>query len=245
MRARSPYAQAAQLSTELRRAADRLESHADGIVSRHSFAFGPHYDPTNTRLGVLVTHNDDVLAPGAGFSEHPHRDLEIVTWVVSGALQHEDSAGGSAIVRPGMVGRLSAGAGVRHRETNASSGETRYLQMWLLPDDEGLPSYATADVSALLEIGEFVAVASGSEPAAVTLRCNATLFVARLAAAGATATIPASALLHVFVARGSVSMAIDGEKMQLLSEDAVRLTDAIDVRVVATSDAEILAWALG
>ena len=232
------------LSIELRRAADRLESHADGIVSRHSFAFGPHYDPTNTRFGALVTHNDDVLAPGAGFPEHPHRDLEIVTWVVSGALHHADSTGGSAIVRPGMVGRLSTGAGVRHSEINASSDETRYVQMWVLPDAEGLPSYSTADVSEALEIGEFVAVASGSQPAAVTLRCNATLFVARLPA-GMSATIPASALLHVFVARGSVSMAIDGEQMQLLSEDAVRLTDAIDVRVVATSDAEILAWALG
>ena len=79
---------------ELRPAADRLESRADGIVSRHSFAFGPHYDPTNTRFGALVTHNDDVLAPGAGFPEHPHRDLEIVTWVVSGALHHADSAAG-------------------------------------------------------------------------------------------------------------------------------------------------------
>jgi len=231
------------LSIELRRAADRLESHADGIVSRHSFAFGPHYDPTNTRFGALVTHNDDVLAPGAGFPEHPHRDLEIVTWVVSGALHHADSTGGSAIVRPGMVGRLSTGAGVRHSEINASSDETRYVQMWVLPDAEGLPSYSTADVSSLLEGGAFVAVASGSQPAAVTLRCNATLFVARLPA-GMSATIPASALLHVFVARGFVTVTVDGEKVQLLSEDAARLTDAIDVRVEATADAEVLAWAM-
>ena len=120
--ARSLYAQGESLIIEVRRAADRLETHADGIVSRHSFAFGPHYDPANTRFGALVTHNDDVLSPGAGFPEHPHRDLEIVTWVVSGALQHADSTGGSAIVRPGMVGRLSTGAGVRHSEINAWSG---------------------------------------------------------------------------------------------------------------------------
>lgn len=231
---------------EVRRAADRLASHGDGIVSRHSFAFGPHYDPANTRFGALVAHNDDVLSPGAGFPEHPHRDLEIVTWVISGALQHADSTGGSAIVRPGMVGRLSTGAGVRHSETDASSGgsgETRYVQMWLLPDAEGLPSYVTADVSALLENDGFVAVASGSEPAAVTLRCKATLFVARLTT-GTTATISASALLHVFVARGSLTLTADTEQVQLLSGDAVRLTDAIDVRVAATSDAEVLAWAM-
>ena len=244
--ARSLYAPGESLIIELRRAADRLESHADGIVSRHSFAFGPHYDPANTRFGALVTHNDDVLSPGAGFPEHPHRDLEIVTWVVSGALQHADSTGGSAILRPGMVGRLSTGAGVRHTETNAwsgGSGDTRYVQMWLLPDAEGLPSYATADVSALLEGGEFVAVASGSQPAAVTVRCHATLFVARLAA-GATATLPASALLHVFVARGSVTVTVNGEQVQLLSGDAVRLTGSTDVRVVATADAEVLVWAM-
>lgn len=228
---------------DLRRAANRQESHADGIVSRHSFAFGPHYDPTNTRFGALVAHNDDVLAPGAGFPEHPHRDLEIVTWVVSGALQHADSTGGSAIVRPGMVGRLSTGEGVQHSETNASSDETRYVQVWLLPDVEGLPSYSTADVSSLLDGGAFVAVASGSQPAAVTVRCNATLFAARLPP-GASATIPASALLHLFVVRGAVTFASDGEQVQLLAEDAVRVTGAVDVRVEATTDAELLAWAM-
>ena len=194
------------MTIELRRGADRPESHADGIVSRHSFAFGPHYDPMNTRFGALVTHNDDVLAPGAGFPEHPHRDLEIVTWVVAGALRHADSSGGLATVRPGMVGRLSTGAGVRHSETNArsgGSGETRYVQMWVLPDAQGPPSYETADVSAALESGAFVAVASGNQRAAVTLRCNATFFVARIPA-GASATLPPSALVHVFVAPGSV-----------------------------------------
>jgi redox-sensitive bicupin YhaK (pirin superfamily) len=231
------------LSIELRRAADRLESHADGIVSRHSFAFGPHYDPMNTRFGALVTHNDDVLAPGAGFPEHPHRDLEIVTWVVAGALQHADSSGGSAIVRLGMVGRLSTGAGVRHSETNASSGETRYVQMWILTDADGLPTYETADVSGALESGVFVAVASGSQPAALTLRCNATLYVARLAA-GASATIPASALLHVFLARGAAVLTADLEQVQMLADDAVRLTGVMDVRVEATADAELLAWAM-
>ena len=232
------------MTSELRRGADRPESHADGIVSRHSFAFGPHYDPMNTRFGALVTHNDDVLAPGAGFPEHPHRDLEIVTWVVTGALQHADSSGGQATVRPGKVGRLSTGAGVRHSETNASSGETRYLQMWVLPDAEGPPSYETADVSAVLESGAFVAVVSGSQPAPVTLRCHATLFVARLPA-GASATLPSAPLLHVFVARGSATVNVDHEQVQLLSEDAVRITDGAAVQVEATADAELLAWAMG
>src|SRR5450432_1417603 len=187
--AKCPYAPFGdrRLTIDLRRAADRLESRADGVVSRHSFAFGPHYDPINTRFGALVTHNDDLLTVGAGFPEHPHRDLEILTWVVSGALEHADSFGGSAIVHPGMIGRLSTGGGVRHSERNASTGATRYIQMWVLPDAEGPPSYETAEVSAALESGEFVTVASGSRPAPVGLRCQATLFVARLPAGASAA----------------------------------------------------------
>jgi redox-sensitive bicupin YhaK (pirin superfamily) len=235
---------------DVRRAADRFETGAGGVLSRHSFSYGPHYDPTNTRFGCLVTHNDDLLGVGAGFPEHPHRDLEIVTWVVSGALEHADSSGGSAILHPGMVGRLSTGAGVRHSERNASSGEMRYIQMWVLPDAEGLPSYDTADVSHALESHEFVAVvsgghgfASGGRPAAVTLRCNATLFVARLPA-GSSAAIPASPLLHVFVARGGLTVTADEEQVQMLTEDAVRLTEAAKVQVEATEDAEVLVWAM-
>jgi redox-sensitive bicupin YhaK (pirin superfamily) len=232
------------LSIEVRRGADRLESHTGGIVSRHSFAFGPHYDPMNTRFGALVTHNDDVLARGAGFPDHPHRDLEIVTWVVSGALEHHDTSGGSGVVRPGMVGRLSTGAGVHHRETNASSGETRYVQMWVLPDADGLPSYQTADVSAALDSGVFVAVASGSQPAPVTLRCNATLLVTRLPV-GASAAIPPAPRLHVFVARGAVALRIDLEQVHLRSGDAARITHGVELQVEATADAEVLAWAMG
>jgi redox-sensitive bicupin YhaK (pirin superfamily) len=228
---------------DVRRAADRLESRADGVVSRHAFAFGPHYDPINTRFGVLVTHNDDLLAAGAGFPEHPHRDVEIVTWVISGALEHADDFGRSAILRPGMIGRLSTGSGVRHSERNASAGETHYIQMWVLPDAEGPASYETADVSGALESGEFVTVASGGRPAPLGLRCNAALLVARVPA-GASAAIPASPLLHVFIARGDVTLTVAGEEVQLLSEDAARLTGAASVRLEATADAEVLVWAM-
>ena len=145
-----------------------------------------------------------------------------------------------------MVGRLSTGAGVRHSETNAwsgGSGETRYVQMWVLPDAEGPPSYETADLSAALESGAFVAVASGTQPAPVTLRCNATLFVARVPA-GSSVTLPASALVHLYVACGAVTLTDNSEQVQLLSEDAARLTNEGVARVEATADAELLAWAM-
>ena len=153
---------------DVRRAGDRFESRGELVVSRHSFSYGPHYDPANTRFGPLVAHNDDVLAPGGGFPEHPHRDLEIVTWVLVGALEHGDSTGGSGVLTPGLVGVLRTGAGVRHVERNASSGATRYLQMWLIADADQPASYATADVSAALGDG-FVVVASSVVDAPVGL----------------------------------------------------------------------------
>jgi redox-sensitive bicupin YhaK (pirin superfamily) len=228
---------------DVRRSGDRFVSRAEGIVSRHSFSFGPHYDSANTAFGCLIANNDDRLSPGAGFPEHPHRDLEIVTWVVAGELEHSDSEGGSAVLRSGMVGRLSTGSGVHHTETNASSGETRYVQMWLLPDAEGLASYDTADVSGALGAGGFVVVASGIPLAPVRLRrAGPTFLVARIPA-GSSAVIPAAPLLHVYVARGAVALATDSP-IPLADGDAARITEPTPVRVEATVHAEVLAWAM-
>lgn len=228
---------------DVRRGGDRFVSRAEGIVSRHSFSFGPHYDPANTAFGCLIAHNDDLLSSGAGFPDHPHRDLEIVTWVLAGALEHSDSEGGSVVLRPGMVGRLSTGSGVHHAEMNASSGDTRYVQMWLLPDAEGLPSHDTADVSGALQAGGFVVVASGIPLAPVRLRrAGPTFLVARIRA-GASAVIPAAPLLHVYVGLGAVALDLD-ERVALAEGDAARITDAQPVRVEALADAEVLAWAM-
>jgi redox-sensitive bicupin YhaK (pirin superfamily) len=231
---------------DVRRAVDRFETRADGLVSRHSFSFGPHYDPANTRFGGLVAHNDDVLSPGAGFLEHPHRDLEIVTWVIAGAVEHRDSSGGSRVLRPGIVGRLSTGAGVRHVETNASPDETRYVQMWVMPDADGPASYASADVSGAVggDAVGLVVVASGPVPAPVSLRRrDATFLVARLAV-GRSAALPAAALLHVFVAVGGVRLIAESSSISLTGGDAARVTDVADSRLEASADAEVLVWAM-
>jgi quercetin 2,3-dioxygenase len=233
------------VAIDVRLGVDRFETRTDWVVSRHSFSYGPHYDPTNTRLGALVSHNDDVLSPGRGFPEHAHRDLEIVTWVIEGALEHTDSTGGSCVVTPGVVGRLSTGAGVRHVEANPSAAPTRYVQMWILPDADGPPSYDTADVSAALSGGGFVAVAGG-DGAAVLIRCAGARFsVARLPAR-LSARLPAASLLHVFVARGSVllSGASVADPVVLGDGDAARITDGVDLHVEAIRDAELLVWAL-
>src|SRR3954466_1351861 len=103
---------------ELRRSGDRFWTQVGGLPPRHSFSFGHHYDPANTHFGLLLVSNDDVVAPGTGFETHPHRDMEIVTWVLSGSLVHQDSEGHSGLIYPGLAQRMSAGTGILHSEKN-------------------------------------------------------------------------------------------------------------------------------
>jgi quercetin 2,3-dioxygenase len=225
---------------DVRRAASRFVTRTDWVESRHSFSFGPHYDPLNTRFGSLVAHNDDVLQPGGEFAEHPHRDVDIVTWVVEGGLRHRDNAGGTGLVTPGVVQRLSAGSGIRHAEANAADGITRYVQMWVMADADGPPDYAI--VAAPPGAGRFDVVASGNSPAPLTLRqSTASLFVAQLRAGEATA-LPQAALVHLFVLSGSVE--VGGPSLS--AGDAVRVSDAGSPVVAAgVSGAQLLAWAMG
>jgi redox-sensitive bicupin YhaK (pirin superfamily) len=108
-------------TVQIRRAADREVTTTPWLTSRHSFSFGDHYDPSNTHYGLLLVSNDDVVAPATGFDTHPHRDMEIVTWVLDGSLEHSDSEGNSGVVYPGLAQRMSAGTGIFHSEKNASS----------------------------------------------------------------------------------------------------------------------------
>ena len=120
---------------------------AEGRTTWHSFSFGAHYDPANVGFGRLVAHNDEQLPPGTGYADHPHADLEIVTWVLSGALRHTSTVG-SGVIGPGQVQRLSAGSGVVHSEVADGPEETRFLQAWVRPDEPGLePGYLATPTS--------------------------------------------------------------------------------------------------
>ncbi len=142
-----------------------------GSQSRHSFSFGPHYAPDNTHFGLLLVSNDDVVEPGTGFETHPHRDMEIVTWVLDGGLVHQDSEGHHGVIYPGLAQRMSAGRGIRHSEKNDSwrlSGAephrdpVHFIQMWVAPDERGIdPGYEQRDITAELDRGGLVPVASG------------------------------------------------------------------------------------
>ncbi|MEU5098830.1 pirin family protein [Streptomyces sp. NPDC020996] len=212
---------------QVRRAAERYPGGdpAAGIESRHAFSFGPHYDPGNLRFGTLIACNEERLAPGAGFDEHPHSHTEIVTWVVEGELTHRDSTGRETVVRPGDVQHLSAAAGVRHVERNDGPALLTFVQMWLTPRDPGGdPSY------------DIVRGIADSTPYAVP-EATAMLHVRRLAPGERTA-LPDGAYVYVHVVRGEIRLADE----HLTPGDAARITDAEDLEAVGVTSAEVLVW---
>ncbi len=220
------------VSVEIRRGTDRYLTRGAGFFTRHSFAFGEHYDPDNVSFGPLVCHDDHRLGAGAGFESHPHRDLEIVTWVLSGALRHEDSAGHSAVVTPGVVQVLSAGTGVTHSELAGPDGPVRFVQAWLTPEEPGTPpAYSARAVE--LEPGRLVDVV---RVGAATLR------VARLGA-GDTVILPEEPRQHVFVAGGALTRSSLAEP--LADGDAFRIVDQPGLAVTAAVPTELMVWSFG
>ena len=120
---------------DVRRADQRFKTRISWLDSKHSFSFSSHWDPANTHHGLLLVNNDDVVTPGRGFETHPHRDMEIVTWVLRGSLVHQDSEGNRGIIYPGLAQRMSAGTGITHSEFNASKSEpVHLLQIWIMPE---------------------------------------------------------------------------------------------------------------
>jgi len=226
---------------DIRRAADRAATTTSWLNSRHSFSFGDHYDPGNTHHGVLLVSNDDILAEAAGFNTHPHRDMEIVTWVLDGSLAHRDSAGNAGVIYPGLAQRMSAGSGITHSEKNASDTEpVRFVQMWVQPDVAGIdPSYQQQAVADDELNGRLAAIASGipGHDAAISIHNrSAALHVARLQP-GDSVTLPVAPYLHLFIARGQVEFG----PAELNEGDAVRLTASTGV-VAARKPAELLVW---
>ncbi|SCK33817.1 MULTISPECIES: pirin family protein [unclassified Streptomyces] len=246
--------------TDVRRAAERYPGGDPeaGITTRHAFSFGSHYDPDNLRFGAVIACNEERLAPGAGFDEHPHSHTEIITWVVEGELTHRDSAGHTSVVRPGDVQRLSAATGVHHVERNDGSTPLTFVQMWLAPlNPGGEPRY------------EVVRGIADSTPYAVP-EAGAVLHVRRLAPAQRTA-VPDAALVYIHVVRGDLRLHptdrpapggiphdpphggesdtsrngepdTPGPDAHLAPGDAARLTDPKGLELTATSAAEILLW---
>ncbi len=238
---------------DIRPAATRFKTRIGWLDSQHSFSFSNHWDPDNTHHGLLLVSNDDTVAPGTGFETHPHRDMEIVTWVLGGSLVHQDSEGNHGVIYPGLAQQMSAGKGIRHSEKNDSwrafGGDrhdtpVHFIQMWVLPDENGLrPGYEQTEIPEAALRGQLVTVASGmpkhDDATAIHIhQRDAALYAARLEP-GQAVTVPDAPYVHVFVARGSVSL----EGAGLLGEgDAVRMSGTGGQRLEAVEAAEVLIW---
>lgn len=239
-------------TVDVRRAEDRFSSQFGWLDSKHSFSFGHHFDQANTHHGLLLVNNDDVVDAGTGFDTHPHRDMEIVTWVLDGSLVHQDSTGHNGIIYPGLAQRMSAGRGIMHSEKNDSwrlSGDTHrdpvhFVQMWVVPDEDGItPGYEQLEIDHELLSGGLVPVASGMDKhdgeSAIRIKNKfAALYAARLQP-GQSVQLPEAPFLHLFVPRGAVTLEGAGP---LVTGDAVRFTATGGQRVTATEAAEILVW---
>jgi len=237
---------------DVRHAADRFKSQFGWLDSKHSFSFGQHWDHGNTHHGLLMVNNDDVVDPGTGFETHPHRDMEIVTWVLDGSLVHQDSTGHNGLIYPGLAQRMSAGRGIMHSEKNDSwrlTGDAHrdpvhFIQMWVVPDENNIaPGYEQLEIDHELLAGGLVPVASGMDKhdgeAAIRIQNKyAALYAARLQP-GQSVELPEAPFLHLFVPRGTVTLEGAG---QLATGDAARFTATGGQRVTAAEPAEILVW---
>ncbi len=203
------------VTMDIRRANARFATREVGRLTRHQFSFGEHYDPDRVRFGPLVCHDEHVLGAGRGFTEHRHTDLEIVTWVLDGGLDHHDSLGTEAVVRPGTLAVLSAGSGVEHRELAAPGSPCRFVQAWLTPDEPGgEPAYAATDLADADLHDAFRVVAAGpdvgddgrSHPGALPLGvAGATLQIGRFGAGSSVELPPAPGVRrHVLVSVGAL-----------------------------------------
>jgi redox-sensitive bicupin YhaK (pirin superfamily) len=229
----------------VRKAEDRGHVRFDWLDTKHTFSFGEYFDPNHMGFHGLRVINDDRVAAGAGFPPHPHRDMEIVTYVLDGALAHKDSMGNGSVIRPGDVQCMSAGTGVRHSEYNASDSEpVHLLQIWILPAQQGTkPGYEEKQFAAEEKRGRLRLVAApDGRDGAVTIHADAAIYAALLDQGETVRHSQAagrSAWLHV--ARGAVT--VNGRELK--EGDGVAAEGAGDLEVVGGSaDAELLLFDL-
>jgi len=230
--------------TTVRRSNQRGHADRGWLKSFHSFSFGDYYDPKNMGFRTLRVINEDWVKGGTGFGTHPHRDMEIVTYVLTGALAHQDSMGNASEIRPGDVQRMTAGSGVTHSEVNPSETETVHLlQIWLLPEAKGLtPSYEQKNFPAEEKRGRLRLVASrDGRDGAVTIHQDAEIYSSLLEPGQAvTHLLAAGRHAWVQVIRGEVT--VNGEALH--TGDAIAVSEESQVQVTGTEAAELLLFDL-
>jgi quercetin 2,3-dioxygenase len=230
---------------QIRRAPDRGHADHGWLDSHHTFSFADYHDPAHMGFRMLRVINEDRVAPGRGFGTHPHRDMEIISYVLEGGLEHRDSMGTGSVIRPGDVQRMSAGTGVTHSEFNASQSElVHFLQIWLLPSQRGLPpSYEQQNFPDAEKRGRLRVIASPDRrDGSVEIHTDAVVY-AGLFADGEQAELALGASRHAWVqvARGTVH--VNGQALG--AGDGVALSDEPAVRIEGTDGGEVLVFDLG
>jgi len=229
---------------QIRKGEDRGHANHGWLDSFHSFSFADYHDPAHVQFSVLRVINEDRVAPGAGFPTHGHRDMEIVSYVLEGALEHQDSLGTGSVIRPGDVQRMSAGTGVRHSEFNASKSElVHFLQIWILPDRAGhAPGYEQKHFDPAELDGQLRVVASpDGRNGSVTIHQDAFLYATRLTGNTAVAHgLAPGRRAYIHVARGQV--ALNG--MALVAGDGARIANETQLHLAQGRDAEVLVFDL-
>ncbi|MGC1341390.1 MAG: pirin family protein [Candidatus Binataceae bacterium] len=228
----------------VRKADRRGHVQLDWLDSHHTFSFGDYYDPAAMGFSALRVINDDIVAARGGFPTHPHNNMEIVTWVLSGALEHRDSMGNGSVIRPGDAQRMTAGTGVTHSEFNASKTEpVHLLQMWLLPDRRGLaPGYEQRNFAEAERRGMMRLIASpDGADGSVTIHQDARLYDGVMDA-GESIALPLDAKrkgwLHV--ARGAIKV----NDAMLGPGDGAAIENESALKIAASEQSEVLLFDL-
>jgi quercetin 2,3-dioxygenase len=226
---------------EIRPSEERGHNKLSWLDSRFTFSFDRYYDPDHVQFRSLRVINEDIVAPNSGFPTHPHRDMEILTWILDGALEHRDNSGGRGVIRPGELQHMTAGRGVMHSEFNPSSQEpVHLLQIWLLPERKGLdPGYEQLAFPDEELRGKFGLVAGPKAP--VTIHQDANLYIARLDKGAETShSIADGRHAWVQVARGAVRL----NGTELKAGDGAAISNEKEVRVEAREASEVLLFDL-
>lgn len=228
---------------QLRKAQDRGHANHGWLDSWHTFSFADYHDPEHVSFSALRVINEDLVIPGEGFPTHPHRDMEIITYVLEGALEHKDSLGTGSVIRPGEVQRMSAGTGIRHSEFNHSQSEpVHFLQIWILPNRQGVqPGYEQKRIDLNEVIGKLRLVASpDGRDGSVTIHQDARVYAARLNGNEVTHTLAPGRRAWLQVARGVVKL----NETTLHAGDGAAIENESALRLTADGSAEVLLFDL-
>lgn len=229
---------------EIRKSQERGQADHGWLKSQHSFSFADYFDENHVEFGALRVINEDRVVPGAGFGMHPHRDMEIISYVLDGQLAHKDSMGNGSVIRPGDVQRMSAGSGVFHSEHNPSASEpVHFLQIWIRPNQYGVrPGYeqkyfAPADKRGKLRL---IVSADGAEDS-VTIHQDARVHAGLFdGAEAATLQVAPGRRLYVHLVRGELT----ANGTQLKGGDALKLVDVTNLSLTGGNNAEVLVFDL-